>query len=139
MKRGAVRRERALLFKCPKCNANPGYACIGKYGARKAMHRERMGKRDRDTIAASTRRGAAVLFYKSDAWRAVRYEALKRCGAACQCCGAKAAKNSPLHVDHIKPRSKFPDLQLEVSNLQVLCEDCNMGKGARDQTDWRAA
>src|SRR5262249_39926358 len=41
--------------------------------------------------------------------------------------------------DHIKPRSKFPELELELGNLQVLCADCNLGKRAWDQTDWRPA
>jgi HNH endonuclease len=76
-------------------------------------------------------------FYETDAWRTVRYKALKLNGGCCQCCGARAAANKPLHVDHIKPRSKYPHLELELSNLQVLCKDCNLGKGARDKTDWR--
>lgn len=77
-------------------------------------------------------------FYYSREWRTLRYEALRKHGAACQCCGATAISSGrPMHVDHIKPRSRFPELELSLSNLQVLCEDCNMGKGGRDQTDWR--
>jgi hypothetical protein len=34
----------------------------------------------------------------------------------------------PLHVDHIKPVSKYPELKLEFDNLQILCENCNLGK-----------
>ena len=78
-------------------------------------------------------------FYRSDAWRALRYEALKLHGGKCQCCGRGPSDGVALHVDHIKPRSKYPELQLVLSNLQVLCEDCNLGKGARDETDWRPA
>jgi hypothetical protein len=44
-----------------------------------------------------------------------------------------------LHVDHIKSRSKHPDLALEITNLQVLCADCNIGKSNTDETDWREA
>lgn len=77
-------------------------------------------------------------FYMDKPWRSLRYEALKVHGAKCQCCGGTpASTGKPMHVDHIKPRSKFPELELTLSNLQVLCEDCNMGKGGRDQTDWR--
>jgi len=36
------------------------------------------------------------------------------------------------HVDHIKPKSKYPDLAYDKTNLQVLCEECNIGKGARE-------
>lgn len=77
------------------------------------------------------------LFFTSREWQELRYKALKEHGAACQCCGATRADGKKMHVDHIKPRSKFPELQWLLSNLQVLCEDCNLGKGAWDQTDWR--
>jgi len=76
-------------------------------------------------------------FYESKEWRQVRYAALKACGAKCLCCGASAADGARLHVDHIKPRYTHTHLSLELSNLQVLCEDCNLGKGAWDDTDWR--
>lgn len=76
-------------------------------------------------------------FYVSREWRDVRYKALVKHGAVCQCCGSSRADGKKLHVDHIKPRSKFPELQLELSNLQILCEDCNLGKSNKDATDWR--
>lgn len=77
-------------------------------------------------------------FYESRAWRELRYEALKVSGARCRCCGATAANGKRIHVDHVKPRYTHPHLALEITNLQVLCEDCNIGKGAWDSTDWRA-
>lgn len=40
-------------------------------------------------------------------------------------------------VDHIKPISKHWHLRLDPDNLQVLCNDCNKGKGAWDETDYR--
>lgn len=76
-------------------------------------------------------------FYNSPEWRAVRYAALKLYGAMCQCCGATRKDGKIMHVDHIKPRSTHPHLELEITNLQVLCEDCNLGKSNRDSTDWR--
>ena len=80
---------------------------------------------------------AARGFYTGDQWLKVRYRALKSSNGRCQCCGARPTKKKPLHVDHIKPRSKFPELALNVENLQVLCEDCNLGKSNLDATDWR--
>lgn len=77
-------------------------------------------------------------FYNSKAWRSIRYMAFKQYGKHCMCCGATAQSGVVMHVDHIKPRSKFPELALTLSNLQILCEDCNIGKGAWDSTDWRA-
>jgi hypothetical protein len=76
-------------------------------------------------------------FYESQEWERVRYEALKLSKGHCVCCGSRPTANNPLHVDHIKPRSKFPELALTLSNLQVLCKRCNFGKAAADDTDWR--
>lgn len=76
-------------------------------------------------------------FYESREWRELRYKALVKHGPKCQCCGATRGPGVVLHVDHVKPRSKFPALQLELENLQILCADCNIGKSNKDQTDWR--
>lgn len=78
-------------------------------------------------------------FYDSRQWFAIRYEALKINGAACQCCGRSRKHGIILHVDHIKPRANYPHLELELSNLQVLCNECNLGKSNVDATDWRTA
>ncbi len=78
-----------------------------------------------------------VGFYESDEWRLVRYEALKFNDGRCALCGHGRSDGVKLHVDHIKPRSKYPKLELSLSNLQVLCENCNAGKGARHADDWR--
>lgn len=70
-------------------------------------------------------------------WKRVRYEALKSADGRCKCCGRSAKDGVKLHVDHIKPVSKYPQLAYELSNLQVLCDECNIGKLDRDETDWR--
>lgn len=77
-------------------------------------------------------------FYASSEWRRLRYRVIVAQKGECQACG-RSRKNGGImiHVDHIKPISKFPHLKLVQSNLQLLCEDCNMGKGAWDETDWR--
>ena len=72
-------------------------------------------------------------FYGSWDWLRVRYVALKRWGAICMCCGSREG----IVVDHIKPRSRYPLLQLDLENLQVLCGACNRGKSNVDETDWR--
>jgi hypothetical protein len=78
--------------------------------------------------------GMGKAFYKTREWREMRYKVLTKYGKVCQCCGQTSGY---LHVDHIKPRSLFPTLELEENNLQVLCEACNIGKTNRDTTDWR--
>ena len=76
-------------------------------------------------------------FLSTFEWRALRMMALKKYGAACQCCGASPKTGAVMHVDHIKPRKVYPNLALDIDNLQVLCEECNHGKGNWDMTDWR--
>lgn len=80
---------------------------------------------------------ATDAFLLSYEWRKLRMVVLKKYGSRCQCCGASPADGVRMHVDHIKPRRLFPELALTESNLQVLCEVCNHGKGNWDQTDWR--
>jgi len=77
-------------------------------------------------------------FFTSQRWRQLRYSVLLRDRNRCLACGASPETSGAImQVDHIKPRSKYPELQWEIDNLQTLCEDCNMGKGAWDETDWR--
>lgn len=77
-------------------------------------------------------------FTSTPEWRRARFEALRHSNGCCSLCGRSNREHGViLHVDHIKPKSKHPELALTLSNLQILCEDCNMGKGNRDDTDWR--
>lgn len=73
-------------------------------------------------------------FLDSREWQEMRYRVLVQYGRKCMACGTTRGE---MHVDHIKPRSKYPELALEFTNLQVLCRGCNKGKGAWDETDWR--
>jgi len=76
-------------------------------------------------------------FLSTYAWRKVRMEALKKYGPRCMCCGATPNTGAVMNVDHIKPRKLFPSLALDINNLQILCHECNHGKGNWDKTDWR--
>jgi len=115
---------------------------------RQARKSEKTRQRYSRNSARPNRKGSPTKdtknqFYLSWEWRTLRMEVLKERGARCECCGA-----SPLHkdmngdpvkicVDHIKPLSRFWDKRLDKTNLQILCDECNMGKGAWDETDWR--
>lgn len=77
-------------------------------------------------------------FLISFEWRATRMMALKKYGPVCQCCGASPKTGAVMNVDHVKPRKFFPSLALSLGNLQILCGDCNHGKGNWDATDWRS-
>lgn len=76
-------------------------------------------------------------FLFSFEWRKLRMQAIKLHGARCMCCGATPATGAVINVDHVKPRKKYPQLALEITNLQILCHVCNHGKGNWDETDWR--
>lgn len=90
-------------------------------------------------IAAQTiKRAKSSSFMRSQEWRVLRFEVLRESNGSCSLCGRSNREHGViLHVDHIKPKSLYPELALHKPNLQVLCEDCNMGKGNRDETDWR--
>lgn len=79
----------------------------------------------------------SVDFLQSSHWARVRMLVLERDGAKCACCGKTRKDGVVLNVDHIKSRREHPSLALDPDNLQVLCADCNNGKGNRFATDWR--
>lgn len=75
-------------------------------------------------------------FYSSQRWKNLRFKALaiqKKCGL----CGLSPNDGAVLSVDHIKPRTIYPELALNIDNLQVLCMDCNSGKGNTHIKDFR--
>ena len=72
-------------------------------------------------------------FYQSWEWKKLRYQVLMYYGAKCMLCGS----DHRIVVDHIKPRKKYPELELDFDNMQVLCNECNRGKGRWDETDHR--
>lgn len=100
------------------------------------LKRKRKGKR-RESPGRTRTEPKDDRFYLSLEWRQLRYLAIKNCGGRCMACGASAEDGARIHVDHIKPRKTHPHLSLRLDNLQVLCEDCNIGKGGWDDTDWR--
>ena len=79
----------------------------------------------------------AQKFYRSYEWRKLRYQILQRDGARCALCGVTPNEGAVMNVDHIKPVRKYWTLRLDPENLQVLCNQCNHGKGNWDETDWR--
>jgi hypothetical protein len=59
----------------------------------------------------------------------LRHKVLQAAGSTCAMCGRSRANTRGLvvHVDHITPVSKGGTN--DASNLQVLCAECNLGKG----------
>ncbi|MDN3652584.1 HNH endonuclease [Thalassotalea ponticola] len=69
-------------------------------------------------------------FYLTPQWKELRVQALERDKSRCKLCGASASE-SKLEVNHIKERAKYPELELELSNLETLCEHCHQAKTSR--------
>lgn len=80
-------------------------------------------------------KGMGNEFYRTREWRSIRWDVISRSNGKCSVCGKSNKEHGIIiHVDHVKPRSKFPELELDKNNLQILCEECNIGKGAKPQT-----
>ena len=63
----------------------------------------------------------------------LRYTVLIRDRSRCGICGRSPATNLNvnLHVDHIKAWANGGETVL--ANLRLLCSDCNLGKGCREE------
>jgi 5-methylcytosine-specific restriction endonuclease McrA len=90
--------------------------------------------------AERLREQKAKSFYNSFAWRKVRYQFLRTQPRPLRCavCGRSTADGVTLCVDHVKSVKRYPELRLNSSDLQVLCNECNLGKGSQFADDWRA-
>ena len=77
-------------------------------------------------------------FYISQEWRIVRTEFLKKQKKingyyVCKLCDKPiCGPDFNLTVDHQKPRSKYPELALDINNLAVAHRSCNSSKGAKE-------
>ena len=74
-------------------------------------------------------------FLESYEWKRARVKTIERWGNRCLCCGA-APPSIVINVDHIKSRQRWPELALNLNNLQPLCGPCNYGK-SNDEIDFR--
>lgn len=108
--------------------------CVEAMKVKKNKHNA--NKRIKPTKRNKKRQRKKETFYSSKEWRELRYKAFKLHGRSCLCCGA-SPPDVVLHVDHIRPRSLYPELELDINNLQILCKDCNLGKSNKDSIDYR--
>lgn len=81
-------------------------------------------------------------FYKTWDWQKLRVKTFEKFGRRCMCCGATndsidmTGKPVQIVCDHVKPLHNYWSMRLDPENTQVLCFDCNMGKGI-EETDYR--
>jgi 5-methylcytosine-specific restriction endonuclease McrA len=126
-------RQRASEEKRKRKNAKQA-----KRAAKNSAKKERAEVFLQESIRRNARYPAKTGdFYRTREWASVRYAALMKSDGRCKCCGASSADGAVLHVDHIKPRSLFPSLEFSLSNLQVLCDLCNIAKSNIDMTNWK--
>lgn len=90
-----------------------------------------------DNDIANSIRVASREFLDSKEWKSLRLLAIDKYGLVCLCCGRSNSRKFPINIDHIKPRKLFPELALNIDNLQPLCGPCNKRKGNFDFTDYR--
>jgi len=61
-------------------------------------------------------------FKNSSKWKRTRKAAFERDSYTCVWCGKVGGI---LHPDHIKPKSKFPELMFDLDNIRTLCRECH--------------
>lgn len=77
-------------------------------------------------------------FYDTREWKDLRFKVLRKYGYRCLACGRTPKDHGiVIHVDHIKARSRYPELEFSFDNLQPLCADCNIGKSNKSEDDLR--
>lgn len=76
-------------------------------------------------------------FYDRPEWKRMRYKMIRKYGGKCMACGRGSGHGVIIQVDHIQPKSIYPELALREDNLQVLCKECNMGKSNKFADDYR--
>lgn len=67
-------------------------------------------------------------------WQDLKRRIYRKYGKRCMRCKYVGRE---LHIDHIKPKSLFPELTLVFDNLQVLCRWCNEEKSNLNCNDYR--
>ena|SRR3990167_469844 len=61
----------------------------------------------------------------------IRFKAKIRDNWTCQVCGLREPEI--MEVDHIKPKSRFPELKNALENQVTLCPNCHKRKTVRDR------
>ena len=98
-------------------------------GSIKLIEVENLFRNILENIKFNNSRGQIIKNERAKLTNGLRFKILKRDNYRCQLCGATQLDGIKLHIDHIFPVSKGG--KTEESNLQVLCDSCNMGKSAK--------
>lgn len=77
-------------------------------------------------------------FYATLAWKELSYRTRTRYPPRCMLCLKPGSETNPLVCDHIKPLRFNWELRLDPNNMQILCNNCNIGKGSHCDADYRS-
>lgn len=98
------------------------------------IDRERLSDNEYAALIPKTSRK----FMVNKSWKQLRVEAIEKYGNKCCKCGRVGSKRYPINIDHIKPRKYYPELAMDINNLQPLCGRCNREKGNNHCIDYRS-
>jgi 5-methylcytosine-specific restriction endonuclease McrA len=101
-----------------------------KRKAAQLTYAAKMSRLSDNEVAAALRK-ISDGFLHTQEWKQLRLLAIERYGLICVHCGRENSRKYPINIDHIKPRKLFPELALDINNLQPLCGPCNKRKGNR--------
>jgi len=74
-----------------------------------------------------------IRFYSSPEWKALKKEALSIYGSKCMVCGS----TKDIRADHIISRQLDPSRSLDITNIGILCNDCNLDYSYYNKKDYR--
>lgn len=83
-------------------------------------------------------KGQVDYFYTNKPWRDLRDMKLNEYNSTCQRCLVKYGiiNNHNPEGHHLKPRNKYPELELDPDNVVILCKNCNLKLGESGIVDW---
>lgn len=98
-------------------------------GVKNAMY----GKKHSETTREKLKKAPKAMGSASGNWKGGTRDwwkrmVLKRDDYTCQRCRMKELLEGFMDADHIEPKSKYPEIQFEISNGQTLCPNCHRRK-----------
>ena len=124
------------LLREPKCNL--AVRCVATYTSPQGKNHyskshiyqyydiKRFYEQSKELKEQRRTRQYQIMVERAKMTDSLRSDILKRDNYRCQICGSTAQDGVKLHIDHIVPVSKGG--QTILSNLQTLCDRCNLGK-----------
>lgn len=128
------KQKQQYALEAPTKFEEPQLACDKYAELEKLCPKGRLTLQKQRRVFTTITETQAALFYMSSDWEKLRKFAVQKFGRKCMCCGESEGK---ICADHIKPLRRFWELRLEIANLQILCEACNIIKGNWSTIDFR--